>query len=163
MSPEFSISQYAERNYEDVVKLWLKAGLMLSLSDTKQEVDKFAKHNPDSFFLLYSQEQLIGTVIAAFDGRRGYIHHLAVDPDAQGQGWGSLLMEKAEDYYRRNQVVKIHLMIEKTNSGVIEFYQKMGWHVRDDLVLMSKSLRTDSFSILGTEPSGKYVTSTDFS
>ncbi|MEJ2296249.1 MAG: GNAT family N-acetyltransferase [Candidatus Lokiarchaeota archaeon] len=75
--------------------------------------------------------------MGGYDGRRGYVHHLAVDPDFQHQGYGRELMDELISRFKVMRVHKIHLFIEKYNLPVVEFYKKLGWEVRDDLVMMS--------------------------
>lgn len=132
---------FKDSDYDEVYSLWISAGLKLSFSDKKDELLKFAKFNKDSFFLLIHDGKIIGAVLAAYDGRRGYINHLAVDPIFQGHGLGKLLMDKTMEYYNSLNCVKVHLMIEKDNSQIIEFYNRRDWHIRDDLILMTKTLR----------------------
>ena len=81
--------------------------------------------------------KVIGVVIGAFDGRRGYVHHLAVSPEFQNKGYGKQLMEELHKRFRNLNVQKVHLFIEKYNADVINFYKKLGWEIRDDLIMMS--------------------------
>ncbi len=136
-----SFRLFEESDYDDVHSLWIRSGLKLSLSDNREELLKFAEFNKDSFFLLIHDGDIIGVVFAAYDGRRGYINHLAVDPKFQGHGFGKLLMDKSMEFYNSIDCVKVHLMIEKDNSQVIKFYNNRDWHIRDDLILMTKTLR----------------------
>ena len=136
-----NIRLFREEDYEDVVQLWKDTGLILSLSDERDELLKFAKFNSESFFIL-EEDRIIGAVVAAYDGRRGYINHLAVHPDYQGERYGKLLMDKTMENYNSLNCVKVHLMIEKSNSKVVEYYEKMGWYIRDDLILMTTTLRS---------------------
>ncbi len=136
-----SFRLFVDSDYEEVYSLWIRSGLKLSLSDNKEELLKFAEYNRDSFFLLINNDAIIGAVFAAYDGRRGYINHLAVDPNFQGHGLGKLLMDKSIEYYDSINCVKVHLMIEKDNSQVVEFYNSRDWHIRDDLILMTKTMR----------------------
>jgi len=101
------------------------------------------KH-PELFLIAEAKDVLVGTVLGSFDGRRGYVHHLAVLPEFQNRGIGSALLEILEDKYRKMGVVKIHLFIETVNAEVESYYQKRGWHRRNDLIMMSKTLRTNS-------------------
>ncbi|MDH5402068.1 MAG: GNAT family N-acetyltransferase [Candidatus Heimdallarchaeota archaeon] len=140
--------EYSTENYPEVINLWLKAGLSLSMSDTKEELEKVVLQKENKFIILEENEKIIGTIIAAFDGRRGYIHHLAVDPVHQNKGIGSLIMEHAINYFKENNVVKVHLFIDLKNSKVEKFYDKQGWIRRDDIILMTKTLRDEEFKIL---------------
>lgn len=141
-----NIRLYQDSDYLEIIQLWLNAGLILSLSDNHEELRILASRNQDSFLILEHNSKIIGSVIGAFDGRRGYIHHLAVDPEFQGMGYGRLLMDEITQYFEEQGVVKIHLMIEKSNSKVKSFYDKLDWYVRDDLILMTKTLRTGEFT-----------------
>ena len=80
---------------------------------------------------------IIAVVMGAFDGRRGYVHHLAVNPAFQKKGYGKKLMLELHKRFSKKEVVKVHLFVEIETEGVIEFYEKIGWHVRDDLIMMS--------------------------
>jgi len=83
------------------------------------------------------QEKVIAIVIGAFDGRRGYVHHLAVDPDYQKMGFGKTIMDGLIEQFRAMDIHKVHLFIEKSNRAVVEFYNNLGWDVREDLIMMS--------------------------
>ncbi|MGC9513998.1 MAG: GNAT family N-acetyltransferase [Fidelibacterota bacterium] len=138
-----NIRTYRTSDYEAVKNLWEAAGLYLSLSDTREELHKMLDKHPELFLIAEENDVLVGTVLGSFDGRRGYVHHLAVLPEFQNRGFGSALLKVLEDTYRRMGVVKIHLFIETVNAEVESYYQKKGWHRRDDLIMMSKTLRTD--------------------
>lgn len=134
---------FTENDYNEVIKLWKRTGLILSLSDEKEELLKLAKHNPESFFLLTDGNKIVGAVAATWDGRRGYINRLAIDPSLQNQGLGKMLMQKAMEFYGNKGAVKVHLMVEKSNIKVVDYYKKQNWEIRDDLVLMTKTLRKE--------------------
>ena len=90
---------------------------------------------------LSSEDTVIGTVWGVFDGRRGYVAHLAVDEPYRKQGLGSLLMEKVEAEFRRMNVYKVHLFVEEHNAAVGDFYRRRGYQERTDLTVFSKTLR----------------------
>ncbi len=131
----FSIDMYVE-----VFKLWEMTGLSLGGSDTKEQVAKVLEYNPELFMVGKVKGKIIVVVLGAFDGRRGYVHHLSVDPEFQKKGYGKEMMEELHKRFLTKGVVKAHLFVEIENKGVIEFYKKMGWYVRDDLEMMSYNL-----------------------
>lgn len=142
-----SFRLYNEEDYQEVKRLWIKSGLILTLSDKKDELKILADNQGNQFFIAEQNSQMIGTIICAFDGRRGYIHHVAVKSDQQNKGIGKLIMKHAMEYYNAKKVVKVHLMIERSNAKVVEYYLKLGWKVRDDLFLMTKILRDEDFAL----------------
>lgn len=143
------IRTFTMQYYPAVYELWKQVGLSLGSSDNPAQIERFAQMNRD-FFLIGVQTDftntqnenslqnlLIGVVMGAYDGRRGYVHHLAIDPRFQRHGYASQLLTELMHRFQANQVEKIHLFVEKTNAGVIAFYQKLGWFLRDDLEMMS--------------------------
>jgi len=131
------IVQFNIEMYDDVYRIWSETGLTLTVSDTKEQVQRSLEYSKDLFLVGLVDEKIVAVVLGAFDGRRGYVHHLAVDPEYQNKGYGRLMMEELHHRFKLKDVKKVHLFIEVDNVGVKEFYLKMGWHVRDDLMMMS--------------------------
>ena len=132
-----NIELFTMRYYHEIIDLWKRSGLELSSSDTRDEIARMLKRNPDLFLIGKENEKVIAVVIGAFDGRRGYVHHLAIDPDYQKKKYGKIMMDELIEKYHKKKVHKIHLFIEKDNKDVVDFYRKLGWEVRDDLIMMS--------------------------
>ncbi|MHA2325435.1 MAG: GNAT family N-acetyltransferase [Promethearchaeota archaeon] len=123
--------------YEEVIQLWRKAGIGVSSSDSKKEFQRMLQRNPDLCLIGKLEKKILAAVIGGFDGRRGYVHHLAVDPSYQRKGYGKMMMEKLNEEFLRMGVHKIHLFIENSNKDVVDFYDKLGWETRNDLTMMS--------------------------
>jgi len=131
------IENFSLQFYEDVVIIWKKTGISITSSDTKKEVNVMLNKNPDLCLIAKIDEKVIGVVMGGFDGRRGYVHHLAIDPEYQRKGYGRSLMDELTERFQKKRVHKVHLFIEKHNKDVINFYRKLGWEIRNDLVMMS--------------------------
>lgn len=131
------IEKFSMDYYNDVIKLWKKAGISVGSSDTVEEVKIMLNRNPRLFLIGKLNNHVIAVVMGAFDGRRGYVHHLAVDPKHQKKGYGKILMDELMKNFRQMGVHKIHLFIEKYNEEIVDFYLKLGWEIRDDLIMMS--------------------------
>ena len=131
------IEKFKIEYYDEVVELWRKAGIEIVSSDTIDEVTRVLNRNPDLFLIGKVQEKIVAVVIGTFDGRIGYVHHLAVDPDYQNRGIGKIIMKALIEQFRRENIHKVHLFIEKSNRSVVEFYNNLGWDVREDLIMMS--------------------------
>ena len=78
-------------------------------------------------------EQLVGTVLAGYDGVRGWIHKLAVNPEYQQRGFASDLMQAAELRLIQMGCPKINLQIRASNAAVLKFYESAGYAVEDRL------------------------------
>ncbi len=131
------IENFSLQFYEDVVEIWKRTGISITSSDTKDELNVMLNRNPDLCLIAKIDEKVIGVVMGGFDGRRGYVHHLAIDPQYQKKGYGKLIMDELIERLKKKRVHKIHLFIEKHNEDVIAFYKKLGWEIRKDLVMMS--------------------------
>ena len=86
--------------------------------------------------------RLIASVMAGYEGHRGWINYLAVAPDMRRRGYGQQIMEHAERLLRARGCPKINLQVRSTNREVIEFYRRLGF-AEDEVVSMGKRLVTD--------------------
>ena len=134
---KLKIELFTMRYYHDIIDLWKRSGIEVGSSDTHDEIAKIRKRNPNLFLIGKEDGKIVAVVIGAFDGRRGYVHHLAVDPDYQNKKYGHMMMDELIERFRKKKVHKVHLFIEKRNKVVVDFYEKLGWDVRDDLIMMS--------------------------
>jgi ribosomal protein S18 acetylase RimI-like enzyme len=73
--------------------------------------------------------QVVGTVLAGFDGVRGWIHKLAVSRTHQRTGIASRLMEEAESGLAVKGCPKVNLQVRSTNAGVVAFYEAAGYSI----------------------------------
>jgi len=131
------IELFTMRYYHEIIDLWKRSGIEVSSSDTRDEIARILKRNPDLFLIGKENEKVIAVVMGAFDGRRGYVHHLAIDPDYQKKKYGKMMMDELIEKFQVKKAHKVHLFIEKYNKEVVDFYRKLGWEVRDDLIMMS--------------------------
>ena len=86
--------------------------------------------------------EVVATVMAGYDGHRGWINYLAVAPPWQKTGYGRQIMERAEALLRERGCPKINLQVRSTNQQVIEFYHRLGFSF-DDVRSLGKRLVTD--------------------
>ncbi|MFX1375706.1 MAG: GNAT family N-acetyltransferase [Promethearchaeota archaeon] len=131
------IENFSLKFYSDVINLWRRAGISVGSTDSEEEIKRMLKMNSNLFLIGRIKEKIIAVVMGGFDGRRGYVHHLAIDPIYQKKGYGKEIMDKLINQFRKMGVHKIHLFIERDNQDVINFYKKLGWQIRDDLIMMS--------------------------
>jgi len=131
------IENFTMKNYDNIIGLWRKAGISVGSTDSENEIKKMLTLNPNLFLICKVNNKVIAVVMGGFDGRRGYVHHLAVDPLHQKKGYGKMIMDELINRFRKIGVHKIHLFIEKDNQDVVDFYKNLEWQIRDDLIMMS--------------------------
>jgi N-acetylglutamate synthase len=135
----FTIQEMNIEHYEAILSLWQAAeGVGLSGTDSPEGLARFLARNPGSSFVAYVDETLAGAVLSGHDGRRGYIHHLAVDPAYRQQGLGRALAERCLAALAQAGIDKLHIFVFKQNRAALQFWQSVGWTERVEIVLMSR-------------------------
>lgn len=129
--------EFTLNDFDSVINLWKKAGLIISRSDTLEGLKKKIKKDPQLFFVMEKDSFIIGVVMGSYDGRRGWINHLAVDPEYQGMKIGQQIIKELEMRFKKIGCEKINLLIERNNEEVQEFYEKQGFK-KDELLFMEK-------------------------
>lgn len=138
----YVIKKMKIHNYYDIYSLW-KRSLSedsFSVSDNKENLEVFLKRNEDFCFTANIDEKIIGTVLGAWDGRRGYIHHLAVDSGYRKNGIGSALLNEVLTKFKKLNIPKCHLFVYKGNTNAVQIYKHKGFFIRDELHIMTKVL-----------------------
>lgn len=124
-----------------VVDLWRRAGpgIHLGPSDSPGELRRKWQHDPTLFVVAESEVGIVGAVMAGYDGRRGIVYHLAVDPARRHTGLGRRLMDEIEARLAGLGCRKSYLLVTPDNPAAVGFYRRHGWQVMD-MVLMGKDL-----------------------
>jgi len=127
-------------DYEEVYELWKSTDIIIKNSDQKEEIQRMLKRNSYTCLVGIEDSKIISVVLGGFDGRRGYVHHLAVNPEKQGQGLGKAMMDELMKRFEDLKVIKVHLFVEENNKEVKDFYRNIGFKERTDLTDFSKTL-----------------------
>jgi N-acetylglutamate synthase len=129
------------KDYDEVYSLWLSTpGLGLTKSDSREGIELFLKKNPGLSFVARDGDKLVGAALCGNDGRRGYLHHMAVDPHYRRQGIGKSLVDCCMEKLRLAKITKCHLFVYIDNEIGQSFWQKTGWKKRGELFLYSKEI-----------------------
>ncbi len=136
------IRPYKEGDEEALVSLWDKCKLTVSWNNPYKDIARKLKVQAEFFLVGYLEDNLIASVMAGYDGHRGWINYFAVHPDFQGRGYGRQLMDNIENGLRELGCPKINLQIREENDKVLSYYQKLGF-VEEKRILMGKRLEED--------------------
>jgi ribosomal protein S18 acetylase RimI-like enzyme len=118
-----------------VTTLWALCGLTRPWNDPNSDFD-LALNTPTSTVLIAEAEaRIVGTVMAGFDGHRGWIYYLAVDPRRQRSGLGQALMQAAEVWLTGQGAPKLQLMVRAENTEALAFYAALGLETQTVTVL----------------------------
>jgi len=132
------INEMSDEHIDTALDLWRHIeGMGLSSADEPEALTRFLQQNRGLSLIAADNGRLVGTCLCGSDGRRGYLYHLAVDPDYRRQGLGSNLVEAVFAALRRRDIHKCHIMVYGTNETGLKFWQQAGWVRRPEIVLMS--------------------------
>jgi len=136
------ITPFTIESYDDVLALWQQAeGVGLHDDcDSRQGIQSYLERNPGMSFVARVDGIVVGAVLAGHDGRRGYIHHLAVHPDRRRQGVGRRLVQSCLDALGAAGIRKAHIFIFNDNADGIAFWTSVGWTSRSDIGVVSKTI-----------------------
>ena len=125
-----------------VIALWQQCDLVRPWNDPHRDICRKLKINPEWFLVGLVDGQVVATVMAGYEGHRGWLNYLAVAPEFQRRGLAREIVAEAERLLRKAGCPKINLQIRTSNQAVIEFYRRLGYSV-DDVVSMGKRLEHD--------------------
>ena len=144
------VRDFREADRRALTALWEACGLTRPWNDPYRDIDR--KLERDAGLLLVGEApanqpadgttkagKVIATVMAGYDGHRGWINYLAVDPDHQGEGHGRAMMKAAETRLLALGCPKVNLQVRTDNSDAVAFYEALGYSV-DPVVSMGRRL-----------------------
>ena len=137
-----NIRPFQTTDEEAVIALWKTCGLVVPRNDPVRDIQRKLKVQADLFLVGCVGGDVVASVMAGYEGHRGWINYLAVNPSQQRKGLGQAMMDEAERQLRERGCPKINLQVRSTNVEVIEFYQHVGYDV-DDVVSLGKRLEND--------------------
>ena len=136
------IREFTMADCAAVQALWQTAGPGVAIrpSDRPEEIAKKLRRDPDLFLVAEHDGTIAGVVIGAWDGRRGWLHHLAVDDSLRRQGIGSALLREVESRLRARGCLKVNLLVHSTNDQARAFYRTLGYDEMTTIMAMGKEL-----------------------
>ena len=136
------IRPFAETDTDAVVALWNECGLVRPWNDPLKDIARKLTVQPDLFLIGDEHDAVVATAMIGFDGHRGWVSYLAVDPAHRGQGFAAALMAEGERLLIELGCPKIMLMVRAENTTVTGLYEHLGY-ATEQTVLMGKRLIPD--------------------
>ena len=125
-----------------VVKLWADCGLTRAWNDPHRDVLRKLSVQPELFLVGEVAGVIVSTVMAGFDGHRGWVNYLAVDERYRRRGLARALMQRVERDLEALGCPKVNIQIRAENAAVVAFYEKLGY-APDHTVVMGKRIIPD--------------------
>ena len=140
--PDYRFQPMEKGDLAEMIQFWQgMEGIGLSESDSYSALSFYMQRNPGLSLVARNRDrELIGGVLCGHDGRRGYLHHLAVAPDYRRKGIGRALVERCLSSLRGLKILKCNVFLFNQNPEGEGFWKAMGWKGREDLVLLQRVL-----------------------
>jgi len=125
-----------------VVALWDECGLTRPWNDPHKDIARKLAVQPELFLVGEMEGAVMASVIAGYEGHRGWVNYLAVAPAFRGRGYGRALMQHVEGLLLGRGCPKVSLLVRNSNPEAVAFYRHLGY-VQDEAVSLGKRLIAD--------------------
>ena len=125
-----------------VIELWRRCDLLRPQNDPHKDIQRKLRVQPH-MFLVAVVDGVGGSVMAGYEGHRGWLNYVAVAPEHRTRGIGRALIDEAERLLREAGCPKINLQVRASNRAAVDFYRAIGFALTDDVVSMGKRLEQD--------------------
>ena len=121
-----------------MIDLWRTSNLVTAANDPEVDIALKRTTQPALFLVAQDSADIVGSCMAGFDGHRGWLNYLAVDPHARRKGIGTALVHAAEARLRALGCPKVNLQVRAENSAVTSFYKSLSYQLEDRLSLAKR-------------------------
>ena len=125
-----------------VIDLWYRCNLVVPWNDPDLDISRKLHVRPEWFLVGTSAGKVIATLMVGYEGHRGWLNYLAVEPGFRRRGIARLLVAHAEQLLREAGCPKICLQVRTGNTAALEFYRALDFF-RDDVIGLGKRLVDD--------------------
>ena len=136
------IRPYRSDDETAVVALWHRCDLLRPWNDPHKDIARKLQVQPELFLIGEIEGTIVATVMGGYEGHRGWINYLAVDPDRRRQGLARALMAAVETGLRALGCPKINLQVRRSNRQAAAFYEALDFR-EDDVISFGKRLERD--------------------
>ncbi|MCG8334767.1 MAG: GNAT family acetyltransferase [Proteobacteria bacterium] len=134
---QLEIRPYRESDESAVIQLWIDCNLVVPQNNPQNDIKLKMAFQPDLMLVGTIENDIVATAMVGYEGHRGWINYLAVSPSRQRLGLGRKMMEVAEQKLKEIGCPKLNIQVRTTNTGVIEFYKRIGF-LDDNVIGLGK-------------------------
>ena len=125
-----------------VMALWKECNLTRPWNDPHKDIARKLAVQPELFLVGTVDNEVMASVMAGYEGHRGWVNYLAVARRCRGRGYGRVLMQHVEQRLLERGCPKLNLQVRTSNPQAIEFYRRIGYE-QDEAVSLGKRLISD--------------------
>jgi ribosomal protein S18 acetylase RimI-like enzyme len=134
------VRTFSMRDYDVVKELWVSSGLEVRPGDSREEVRRKIRRDPELFVVAEEKGRIVGAAMGTWDGRRGWIYHLGVAQDFRRRGAGRAVVAEIEKRMARKGVPRVNATVFKRNEASKALFASLGYDPDDASVKYSKDL-----------------------
>jgi ribosomal protein S18 acetylase RimI-like enzyme len=136
------IRAFVEADAGQVIALWSRCRLLRPWNDPRKDIARKLRVQRELFMVGEIGGRIVAAMMVGYEGHRGWVNYLAVEPELQGRGLGREMMAEAERRLSALGCPKIQLQVRNDNAEAIAFYRRLGYS-EDAVVNMGKRLIED--------------------
>ena len=136
------IRVYQNSDQQAVSQLWDDCGLVVPWNDPGKDIERKLAVGADLFLIGERDGKIITTAMGGYEGHRGWVNYLAVDPERQNNGYARQMMAELEARLIEKGCPKINLLVRETNVDAVHFYEAIGY-TTDNSISLGKRLIAD--------------------
>ena len=136
------IRAFRKGDEDAVVALWQACGLTRPWNDPRKDIARKLTVQPELFLVGELDGKIVASLMAGYEGHRGWVNYLAVVPERRRQGFGRVLMLQAEERLLALGCPKANVQVRDSNQEALGFYKSIGY-LQDEAVSLGKRLIAD--------------------
>jgi ribosomal protein S18 acetylase RimI-like enzyme len=136
------IRAFRKGDQDAVVALWQACELTRPWNNPRKDIERKMTVQPELFLVGLVDDKIVATLMAGYDGHRGWVNYLAVAPEHRRQGLGRVLMQEAEERLLALGCPKVNIQVRSSNQEALHFYKRIGY-LQDEAVSLGKRLIPD--------------------
>jgi ribosomal protein S18 acetylase RimI-like enzyme len=136
------IQPYTPKYESEVIALWERCNLTRPVNDPQKDIRRKMKVNPELFLIGLIDGKVVATAMGGYEGHRGWVNYLGVEPALQKKGLGRQIMLALEKKLLEKGCPKLNLQVRSDNTEALKFYERIGYK-QDEVISMGKRLIPD--------------------
>lgn len=131
------IRPFQENDEPALLQLWKDCQLLTSTNNPHNDIQRKLAVQPELFLVGTVDGRIVASVMAGYEGHRGWLNYLAIDPGCRRQGFGRQIVAAAEEKLRLLGCPKLNIQVRSGNTQALEFYKEIGFQV-DEVISLGK-------------------------
>ena len=129
------IVEYKPEYESAVIELWEKCELTRPWNNPGRDIERKMNEKPELLLVGLIDGRLVASAMCGYEGHRGWVNYLAVEPEYQRQGLGKRMMGAMEERLLQIGCPKINIQVRAGNTRALNFFKKIGYNVEERISL----------------------------